>query len=237
MRSNLWVVDSGANSHFSVVREDFITLSPSDSGTFLGISVCVRGHGSCKLTLVDSACRRCTFTLNEVLYVPDFALRSNGNYLRLLSVQVATNRGCRFEFTLSGARLCKHEGSAFEMMKSKGLVWLPSIQPSMVTVPKALLSKYTDYDTIHKRCCHVSDATIRKLSSLGIKGIPAHCTPNSRTFYISYVVARSNVANINRTFTRTDDPDTCLHTLAIDIWGTVNTPSIRNFSYVFGVVC
>jgi len=107
----------------------------------------------------------------------------------------------------------------------------------MAIVHKALLSKHTDYDTIHRRCCHVSDETIRKLSSLGIKGIPAHCTPGSRTFCRSCVVAKSIVANINRAFTRTDDHDTFFYTIAIDIWGLVNTPSIGNFSYVFGDVC
>jgi hypothetical protein len=175
--------------------------------------------------------------LNGVLYVPDLVIKSNGNYLQNLSVPVATNKGCRFEFTQFGNMLWTPEGSAFEMIKSKGLVWLPTIQPSMVTVPKALLSKHMDYDTIHRRCCHVSDATIRKLSSLGIKGIPSHCTPESRTFCRSCDVALSIFSNINRASKRSDDPDTCFHTIAIDIWGPVNTPSIRNFSYVFGAVC
>jgi hypothetical protein len=101
VHSTLWVVDSGASSHFSVVREYFITLSLLDSGTLYGISVRVRGYGTCKPTLVDTLGRRCTVTLNGVFYVPDLALRANGNYLRLLSVTVATNRGCRFEFTLT----------------------------------------------------------------------------------------------------------------------------------------
>jgi len=39
---------------------------------------------------------------------------------------------------------------------------------------------------------------------------------------------------MNRKSTRADDPDICFHTLAIDIWGPVNTPSIGSFSYVFG---
>ena len=81
MHSNLWVVDNGASSHFFAVREDFITLSPSESGTVLGISIRVRRHGSCKLILVDSAGRESTISLNGVLYFPDLALRSNDNYL------------------------------------------------------------------------------------------------------------------------------------------------------------
>ena len=48
----------------------------------------------------------------------------------------------------------------------------------------------------------------------------------------SCVAAKSPTANINRGSTRIDDPDTCFHTLAIGIWGPVNTPSIGNFSYL-----
>ena len=92
------------------------------------------------------------------------------------------------------------------MIQSIGLVWLPTIQPSVAIVPKTLLRKHTDHDTIHRRCWHVSDATIRKLSSLGIEGIPAHYTPESRTFSRSRVVAKYNVANINRASTMTDEP-------------------------------
>ena len=122
------------------------------------------------------------------------------------------------------------------MIKSKGFVWLPTIQPSMVTVPKALLSKHIDCDTIHRRCCHGNDATIRNFESLRVKGIPIHCTHESRTFCRSCDVAKSTVAKINRASTRSDDLDTCFHKLAIDIWGPVNTPSIGNFSYVFGAM-
>ena len=134
MHSSLWVVDSRSSSHFSAVREDYLTLNPSDTGAVSGISVRVRGHGTCKLTLVDSTCRKCIVTLYGVLYVPDLALRFNGNYLRLLSVLVATIRGYRFEFTLSSDRLWTPEGSVFEMVRSKGLVRLPTIKPSVAHV-------------------------------------------------------------------------------------------------------
>jgi hypothetical protein len=93
MYSYVWVVDNGASAHFSVVREDFITLDLEDSGTVSGISVRVRGRGTCRLTLIDLACRKCIVTLDKVLFVPDLALRSNGQYRRLLSVPVATHRG------------------------------------------------------------------------------------------------------------------------------------------------
>jgi hypothetical protein len=75
------------------------------------------------------------------------------------------------------------------------------------------------------------------MSTLGIKGILVNCTHGSRAFCKSCVVAKFIVANINRESTRSDDLDTCFHTLAIDIWGRVSTPSIGNSSYIFGVVC
>ncbi len=133
----------------------------------------MRGHGTCKLSLVDQAGIRCTVTINGVFYVPNRALGSNGSYLRLLSVPVATNRGCRFEFTQSGDKLWTPEGSVFEMIKSKGLVWLPIVKHFVITVFTSLLSKQADYETIRRRCSHASDETSRKMSTLEIKGIKA----------------------------------------------------------------
>jgi len=177
MHSNLWAVDSGASSHFFAVREDFISFHSSNTGKVSGLSTRVRGHGTCKLTLVDLAGRKCTVTLNGVLYDPDLALRSNGNYLRLSSVRVAASRGYMFEFTQSSDKLWTPEGSVFEMVRSKEIVWLPTIKPYVVLVSTTLLSKHhTIYETMHRRCCHVSDETIRKISTLGITGIHANCT-------------------------------------------------------------
>ena len=78
MYSFVWVVESGASEHFLTVREDFITLDLEDSGTVSGISVRVRGRGTCRLILIDHTCRKCIVTLDKVLFVPDLALRSNG---------------------------------------------------------------------------------------------------------------------------------------------------------------
>jgi hypothetical protein len=79
MQSTIWIIDNGAIAHFSDVREDFTTLNLADSGNVSRISIRVRGHGTCKLTLVDPAGKRFTVRLEAVLYVLDLALRSNGN--------------------------------------------------------------------------------------------------------------------------------------------------------------
>jgi len=207
MHSKLWVVDSGASAHFSVDQEYFITLNLSDSGIVSGISVRVRGHGACKLTLVDSTGKRCNVELDGAVYIRDLALRSNSEYLSLLSVPLATNRGCMFEFTQLGDRLWTPEGSVFEMAKSRGLVWLPTIKQPMVTVPTPLLSKQPYYDNIRRRCCHVNDETIRKMPTLGIIGILVNCTHGSRMFCRSCYVAKSTIADIYRGLTRIDDLD------------------------------
>ena len=57
------------------------------------------------------------------------------------------------------------------MIRSNGLVWLPTVKASVVHHDSALLSKQTDFDIIHKRCAHAGEETIRKISALGIKGI------------------------------------------------------------------
>ena len=46
--------------------------------------------GTCQLTLIDPTRKKCIVTLDKVLFVLDLALRSNGQYRRLLSVPVAT---------------------------------------------------------------------------------------------------------------------------------------------------
>jgi hypothetical protein len=102
--------------------------------------------GSCtrtrKLNLVDTADRRCNVALEGVFFnVRDLALESNGNYHRLLSVPTTTNRGCTFELAQPGDILLIPEGSVFEMVKSKGLVSLPTVKHYMVTVPTIVLSK------------------------------------------------------------------------------------------------
>ena len=88
----------------------------------------IRNTSACKLTLVDLVGRRYIVPLDGVLYVPGLALKSNGNYLHLLSVPVATGRGCKFEFTQPGDKLWTTEGSVFEMIKSKSLASLPIVK-------------------------------------------------------------------------------------------------------------
>ena len=122
MSSSVWVVNKGASAHFSAVREDFITLDLEDSGTISGIFVRVHGRGTCRLTLIDPTGRKCIVTLDKVLFVPDLALRSNGQYRRLLSVPVATDRGCGFEFPKAGDKLWTLEGKQCNMIRSNGLV-------------------------------------------------------------------------------------------------------------------
>ena len=123
------------------------------------------------------------------------------------------------------------------MIRSNGLVWLPTLEADALPPTSAFLSKQNDFDIIHKRCAHVSEDTIRKMSALGIKGIPEHYPLGKNHFCTSCAVSKSTTADINRVSTRDHDPDSCFHTIAIDIWGPVNCPSIGNFSYVLGAVC
>ncbi len=55
------------------------------------------------------------------------------------------------------------------MIRSNGVVWLPIVKAFALPPDSAFLSKQIDCDIIHKRCVHVSEDTIRKMSALGIK--------------------------------------------------------------------
>ncbi len=65
-----------------------------------------------------------------------------------------------FEFTQSHDTFWTPEGKPFNMIRSNGLVWLPTVKTSALPPTSAFLSKQTDVDIIHKRCAHVSEDTI-----------------------------------------------------------------------------
>jgi len=75
------------------------------------------------------------------------------------------------------------------------------------------------------------------MSALGIKGIPENYSRGMRNFCRSCVVSKSTTADINRDSTRDHDPESCFHTLVVDIYRPVRCPSIGSFSYVLGAVC
>jgi len=141
MKSMQWVVDSGASALFSAARENFVTLILSESGNVAGISVLVRGRGTCKLTMINSSGHKCIVTLKGALYILDLNLRSNRNFLCLLSVPVATSKGCKFSFSRTIDTLWTPEGHALGMFKSNGQMWLSTINQFLGLTPSTLLSK------------------------------------------------------------------------------------------------
>jgi len=81
------VVDSGAIRHYSFIASDFVDINLRDDlGRVTGIDCPIHIVGSVPVVTVNSTGKPTLFTLVEVLYVPDLAQRSGGQYLRLLSV-------------------------------------------------------------------------------------------------------------------------------------------------------
>jgi len=70
------------------------------------------------LVLINSPIKRCIVTLNGVIYVLDLTLKSNGSSQLLLSVLVATNIACMFEFPRACDKLWTPEGQPFGMVKA-----------------------------------------------------------------------------------------------------------------------
>ena len=71
----------------------------------------------------DTAGKSVKITLKNVLYVPDLSSISNGNYLRLLSVRLATSVGVRCSFAIDD------NGISIPLARSRGFVWLPTSEP------------------------------------------------------------------------------------------------------------
>jgi hypothetical protein len=103
------------------------------------------------------------------------------------------------------------------MIRSNGLVWLPTVEASEVHLDSVFLSRQIDCDIIHKWCAHVSEETIRKMSALGIKGISEKYSRGMRLSCKSCVVSKSTIVDINRVSTRDHDHESWFHTLTIDI--------------------
>ena len=233
--SLLWVVDSGASRHYSSIASDFIDLIPRDDlGVVSGIDCPIRGLGNISVSTVNSSGEPVAFTLLDVLYVPDLAQRSNGNYLRLLSVRLAVAAGFCCNFTGARDYLSHSSGLTLDLVRHQGLTWLPvSARNHVHSAAVAPASR----DLIHRRCGHLHEAGLLKLDSLGVPGVLGFSKLSPMSFCPDCATAKSTVAAINRRSTRDRDPPHPFHSLALDIWGPVSTPDLSGNRYVLGAVC
>ena len=233
------VVDSGASRHFTAVKSDFSQLSLRSLGTVSGISVPIEGVGKVPIRLRNKAGKLMGAVLDQVYYTPGLSQRSAGNFDRLLSVRQATDGGCTFCFGSHGDSMSTSSGDDFDLVRDSGLVWLPyhsatpaapqaSAAPSQVLVTKQIF---------HRRCCHLHDAGLQKLVSLGVSGIPTARMADPLPFCKCCAMGKSTQADVNRSSTRDRDPDTCFHTMAADIWGPMHTKAIGGYIWVLGAVC
>jgi hypothetical protein len=230
-----WVVDSGASRHCSAELSDFDQISyPSGMGIISGINCEIKGLGSVSLLVLDKSGRTITMLLKNVLYVPDLSARSNGVYLRLMSVRLATVAGYKCSFA-SNEDLIEHpNGVAIKLVRHRGLIWLPN-PPLAATVLVAQSS--ISRDLIHRRTGHLHEDSILKMDKLEIDGIWGYARLPPLSFCPDCAVGKSRVSNINRTSTRGIVPPAPFHTVALDIWGPMSTPDIEGNKWFLGAVC
>jgi len=108
-----WIVDSGATSHMTCLKEDFVDFQETpNTSVYLGDGRCVLAEGE---GTVQVQCQSVTLTLKQVLFVPDLKKR-------LFSVQRGTEKGCTFIF--QNERCWIKKGEEKEVLfatKTKGL--------------------------------------------------------------------------------------------------------------------
>jgi hypothetical protein len=234
--SFLWVADIGATRPYSSIAFDIVDLNLCDDlGLVTGIDCPIHGAGSVPVVTVNSTGKPTPFTLVEVLYVPDLAQRSCGQYLRLLNVRLAAEAGLNCTFTVARDFLSHPSGLAIDLVRRYGLTWLP-VPARKIPIPSAAISS-ASRDLIHRRCGHLHESGLLKLDILGVPGVYGFSKLAPMSFCPYNATAKSTVAPINRRSTRDRDPPHAFHSLALDIWGRTSTLDLSGNRYVLGAVC
>jgi hypothetical protein len=211
------VVDNGASRHFSANESDFTDLraTPSDHHVS-GIDCKIKGVGSIVISVLDNNGRCVKINLENVLYVPGLATKSNGHYQRLMSVNLATQKGCRFSFAKHVDFLLTANGTVIRLARHNGLVWLSDyeasnnpktpISPEQVAAAAVASVSSLSRDLIHRRCGHLHEEGLLKLDKLEIDGIWGFSLLPKATFCPDCAVAKSRVRDISKKSTRDKDP-------------------------------
>jgi hypothetical protein len=167
---------------FSANASDFTDLRLTSSDHHVtGIDFKIKGVGSIFLNVLDNNGLCVKINLENVLYVPGLATKSNGHYLRLLNVNLATQKGSRFSLAKHDDFLLTADGSVIRLARHNGLVWLPdygaSDGPKLLTNPVGIAAagiasiSSLSWDLIHRRCGHLHEECFLKLDKLEIDGI------------------------------------------------------------------
>ena len=243
-----WIVDSGANRHISAAASDFLKLHSYDGGTISGISVPIKGSGTVVIHVIDTSGTARKLIMHDVLYAPDLSDRSGHAFHRIFSVRQANETGCSVTFRPKHDLLVSGNGHDYALIRRDGLTWLPVADPDLHPTARRVdpqpARNDSDDDTtaapahapsaaiLHKRCCHLNEADIQKLIKMGCLGKPRII---GDTFCRSCAISKSCTADINRQTTRSSDPPTPFHTVAMDIWGPMSTPAIGGYRYAIGL--
>ena len=123
----IWVVDSGANTHFFANASDFTNPSPTFSDHRVsGIDRIVEEVGNIIANVLYNNGHYGKVNLeNVILYVPGLAPRLGGHYPRLMNVYIVTQGGSRFSFAKHSHIILAAHRIVITIARHNGLIWLP----------------------------------------------------------------------------------------------------------------
>jgi hypothetical protein len=183
---------------------------------------------------LEKSGRSITTILKDVLSVPNLSARSNGVYLRLVSVRLVTSTGYKCSFELDEDLIEHSNGATIKLIMHRGLVWLPdSTHDATAIFAHSSITR----DLIHRRTRHLHEDGILRLDKLEIDGIWGYARLPSLSLCPDCAVGNSRVTNINRTSTRGNVPPSSFHIVALDIWGPMSSPDIGGNMWLLGSVC
>ena len=231
-----WILDSGASSHMSFDRDEFMDIkelkNPISITIANGTSVQAMATGSVPLTLMNGE----NVTVYNVLYVPDLDRR-------LLSIPALVSKGIRVTFGEDwcdiGTRECR---IARVSMKDKMYILraVSRIKPEISMIAATSNSNTgKDMDIWHARLGHLPEQKIEELkkcvTGLEIKKLANYMETNN-DLCKGCVKGRLSVQNFSKSSTKEPKTNDVLELIHSDIMGPMNKISVGGSRYILNFI-
>ena len=159
IKTDGWIIDSGASSHMCNNRElftDMKEIQPISIVMGNGYNLHATAVGNVQLTLklVGGATKQCT--LHDVLYVKDVAYN-------LFSVSKASGRGTTVEFDEEQCHIRNSSGEVVASGMCQGSLYYLTVVSN-----QAALTVGTQNDVWHRRYGHLNEQSLKKLVADGM---------------------------------------------------------------------
>ena len=212
IKSNHWIIDSGASSHMCHDKEKFLHLVPCNSGDIKvadGNTIPIKGKGSIILHINDKN-DGFKLKIDNVLYAPKLAVN-------LLSVKKLVERNLQVTF----------EGNTCNIINERNKLELGSFYDSAYRLSELSYQASIASPCLHewhKRFAHRNIADIKRLRGLGLRVKNCECSDDC----VPCIEGKMTVKSFPK---HSIKPEKCLDVIVSDLCGPIQTESIGKSKY------